>query len=83
MTDELNKDGKGGCGHRKSSDYDSTLVADPIDHLASTLTVPANATQCGWISVRVPQQVKAGKYTGIVTVKDGDKVLSELKIAIM
>lgn len=82
MTDELNKDGKGGCGHRKSSDYDSTLVADPIDHLASTLTVPANATQCGWISVRVPQQVKAGKYIGIVTVKDGDKVLSELKIAI-
>ena len=82
MTDELNKDGKGGCGHRKSSDYDSTLVADPIDHLASTLTVPANATQCGWISIRVPQQVKAGKYTGIVIVKEGDKVLSELKIAV-
>lgn len=82
MTDELNKDGKGGCGSRKSSDYDSTLVADPIDHLASTLTVPANATQCGWISIRVPQQVKAGKYTGIVTVKEGDKVLSELKIAV-
>ena len=74
MTDELNKDGKGGCGYRKSSDYDSTLVADPIDHIASTLTVPANATQGGWISVRVPQQVKAGK--------DGDKVLSELKLAV-
>lgn len=82
MTDELNKDGKGGCGYRKSSDYDSTLVADPIDHIASTLTVPANATQGGWISVRVPQQVKAGKYTGTVTVKDGDKVLSELKLAV-
>lgn len=81
MTDELNKDGKGGCGYRKSSDYDSTLVADPIDHIASTLTVPA-ATQGGWISVRVPQQVKAGKYTGTVTVKDGDKVLSELKLAV-
>ena len=40
------------------------------------MTVPANATQGGWISVRVPQQVKAGKYTGTVTVKDGDKVLS-------
>ena len=79
MTDELNKDGKGGCGYRKSSDYDSTLVAD---HIASTLTVPANATQGGWISVRVPQQVKAGKYTGTVTVKDGDKVLSELKLAV-
>lgn len=82
MTDELNKDRKGGCGYRKSSDYDSTLVADPIDHIASTLTVPANATQGGWISVRVPQQVKAGKYTGTVTVKDGDKVLSELKLAV-
>ena len=82
MTDELNKDGKGGCGYRKSSDHDSTLVADPIDHIASTLTVPANATQGGWISVRVPQQVKAGKYTGTVTVKDGDKVLSELKLAV-
>lgn len=82
MTDELNKDGKGGCGYRKSSDYDSTLVADPIDHIASTLKVPANATQGGWISVRVPQQVKAGKYTGTVTVKDGDKVLSELKLAV-
>ena len=82
MTDELNKDGKGGCGYRKSSDYDSTLVADPIDLIASTLTVPANATQGGWISVRVPQQVKAGKYTGTVTVKDGDKVLSELKLAV-
>ena len=82
MTDELNKDGKGGCGYRKSSDYDSTLVADPIDHIASTLTVPANATQGGWISVRVPQQVKAGNYTGTVTVKDGDKVLSELKLAV-
>ena len=82
MTDELTKDGKGGCGYRKSSDYDSTLVADPIDHIASTLTVPANATQGGWISVRVPQQVKAGKYTGTVTVKDGDKVLSELKLAV-
>lgn len=82
MTDELNKDGKGGCGYRKSSDDDSTLVADPIDHIASTLTVPANATQGGWISVRVPQQVKAGKYTGTVTVKDGDKVLSELKLAV-
>ena len=82
MTDELNKDGKGGCGYRKSSDYDSTLVADPIDHIASTLTVPAKATQGGWISVRVPQQVKAGKYTGTVTVKDGDKVLSELKLAV-
>lgn len=82
MTDELNKDGKGACGYRNSVDFDSTLVADPIDHLASTLMIPANTTQAGWISIRVPQQTNAGKYTGTVTVKDGEKVLSELKLTV-
>ncbi|WP_455673169.1 glycoside hydrolase domain-containing protein [Phocaeicola sp.] len=82
MTDELNKDGKGACGYRNSADYDSTLVADPIDHVTKSLMIPANATQAGWISISVPQQAKAGKYTGTVTVKDGDKVLSELKLAV-
>ena len=34
MTDELNKDGKGACGHRPNkADWDSTLVADVIDHI--------------------------------------------------
>lgn len=82
MTDELNKDGKGACGYRKSSDYDSTLVADPIDHLTKALILPANSTQGGWISIRVPQQTEAGKYTGTVTVKEGSTVLSELKLTI-
>lgn len=82
MTDELNKDGKGACGYRNNADYDSTLVADPIDHVASTLVVPARATQGGWISVRVPQQAKAGKYAGTVMVKNGDSVLSELKLVV-
>lgn len=82
MTDELNKDGKGGCGYRNNADFDSTLVADPIDHLTRELTIPAQTTQAGWISIRVPQQAKAGKYTGTVTVKNGDKVLSELKLAV-
>lgn len=82
MTDELNKDGKGACGYRNNADYDSTLVADPIDHVASTLVVPARATQGGWISVRVPQQAKAGKYVGTVMVKNGDSVLSELKLVV-
>lgn len=82
MTDELNKDGKGACGYRNSADFDSTLVADPIDHVASTLMVPARATQGGWISVRVPQQAKAGKYTGTVMVKNGESLLAELKLAV-
>lgn len=33
MTDELNKNGLGACGYRNSADFDSTLVADVLDHL--------------------------------------------------
>lgn len=80
ITDELNKDGLGACGYRNSADFDSTLVADVLDHLTPSLTLPANTTQGGWISIQVPQQAKAGKYTGTVTVKAGDTTLSELKL---
>lgn len=80
ITDELNKDGLGGCGYRNSADFDSTLVADPIDHITPSLTLPARTTQGGWLSIRVPQDAQAGNYTGTVTVKAGDRTLSELKI---
>lgn len=82
MTDELNKDGLGACGYRNSVDFDSTLVADVLDHLTPSLMILANSAQGGWISIRVPQQVKAGRYTGTVTVKNGDVALSELKLTI-
>ena len=82
ITDELNKDGLGACGYRNSADFDSTLVADVIDHITPSLTIPANSTQGSWISIRVPQQAKAGKYTGTVTVKAGDTTLSQLKLNI-
>ena len=80
MTDELNKDGLGACGYRNSADFDSTLVADVLDHLTPSLVIPANSAQGGWISVRVPQHAEAGKYTGTVTVRNGDTALSELKL---
>ena len=60
ITDELNKDGLGACGYRNSADFDSTLVADVIDHITPTLTLPANSTQGGWISVNIPQALKPG-----------------------
>lgn len=82
MTDELNKDGLGACGYRNSVDFDSTLVADVLDHLTPSLMIPANSAQGGWISIRVPQQAKAGKYTGMVTVKNGDAILSELNLTV-
>lgn len=80
MTDELNKDGLGACGYRNNADFDSTLVADPIDMITPQLAIAAHSTQGGWVSIRVPQQAQAGKYTGTLTVKDGDRILSVLKL---
>lgn len=83
MTDELNKDGKGGCGNRPdAAAFDSSLVADPIDHITKELSVPARATQGAWVRVWVPQQSLPGIYEGTVTVKDGDDVLGTLALKV-
>ena len=62
MTDELNKNGRGGCGYRPHLEFfDSTLVADPIDHLTRELQLEANTTQDCWVRVQVPQQARPGE----------------------
>lgn len=69
------------CGYRTASrDYDSTLIADPIDHLAKKLTLDAMTTRPIWVSVWVPEQATAGNYTGTLTVKNGTNVLGTLKL---
>ena len=83
MTDELNKDGKGACGYRNKADFDSTLVADVIDHLTPALDVKANTTQPVWVSVNVPREnIIKGMYRGTVTVKEDGKVLAELPLTV-
>lgn len=83
MTDELNKDGRGGCGARPNSTmFDSTLVADPIDHLTTELAVKPYTTQAGWIRIQVPRETEAGMYTGTVTVKNGGKIINELTLKV-
>lgn len=84
MTDELNKDGKGGCGRRpNSAEWDSTLVADVIDHVTPTLNIKANTTQPVWVSVKVPREnIIKGIYRGTVTVKEDGKVLAELPLTV-
>lgn len=83
MTDELNKDGNGGCGYRpNAAAYDSSLVADPIDHLTKELSLPARTTQGGWLRVWVPQDVPAGIYSGTVSILNGNKVLNTLNIKV-
>ena len=83
MTDGLNKDGKGTCGYRNSADFDSTLVADVIDHVTPALDIKANTTQPVWVSVKVPtENIIKGMYRGTVTIKEDGKVLAELPLTV-
>ena len=68
MTDELNKDGKGGCGHRPDpTAFDSTLVADVLNNEHLNLSVEAFTTKPVWLNISVPQNIKSGKYSGTLT----------------
>ena len=68
MTDELNKDGRGGCGHREDKAlWDSSMVADVL-YKAVLKEIKANTTQPLWVNVHVPNHIKAGVYKGTVTV---------------
>ena len=83
LTDELNKDKKGGCGYRPDHTvFDSSLVADPIDHITPFLKVEANSTQAIWIDCTVPSDISSGLYKGRVRIKNGGAVLSELDLTI-
>lgn len=69
MTDELNKDGKGGCGKRPfTTEWDSSLVADVLD-ITKQIEVKACTTQPIWLKIRIPSDIKAGIYKGHLTVR--------------
>lgn len=83
MTDELNKDGKSGCGHRPDkTKYDSTMVADILDIYKDNFSVPANSVQPVWLTVVVPADAKPGLYSGLLTLKTsaGKQVVLQLKL---
>ena len=68
MTDELNKDGSGGCGARENkAEWDSLMVADVLD-IVRVREVKARTTQPVWLNVWVPAEAKPGKYKGTLTV---------------
>ncbi|HXS55074.1 MAG TPA: glycoside hydrolase domain-containing protein [Hanamia sp.] len=67
------------CSQGPSSKYDSSLVSDPID-IVDQLPVEANTVQPLWLTVEVPSDIPAGKYSGTVTIQ-ADKKFS-LKIAV-
>lgn len=68
MTDELNKDGKGGCGNRANkAEWDSSLVADVID-INKVIDLKERTAQPVWVTVSVPRDAAPGLYRGEVTV---------------
>ena len=82
MTDELNKDGRGGCGQRPNkADWDSSVVADVL-YKHELKMIKANTTQPVWVQVWVPQTVKAGNYKGTLTVSGNGFSAQKLTIEI-
>lgn len=79
LTDGLNKQGSG-CGIAPANESDSSLSADGIDFIASK-KVDAYTTQPVWLSIAVPQNAAAGKYTGkLQVIADGKIQLLEYVI---
>lgn len=83
MTDELNKDGLGGCGERPDhSLFDSTLVADGIDHWAKSMKLEPYSTRPIWITLDLPRSAKPGTYRAMVTVRADGKILRSLPLTV-
>ncbi|MHA4843981.1 DUF4091 domain-containing protein [Flavitalea antarctica] len=79
MTDEF----KGGCGHRKSSDFDSSMVAEIINTELSTVTLTAKTVQPVWISLKVPANTSAGVYTGTITIEADKKYVLNISLRVI
>jgi len=75
MTDEFGE----GCDERTPEKYDSSLVEDPID-IIDKMPVQANTVQPVWLSVQVPGNIPAGKYSGTITINATKKY--DLKISL-
>jgi|WetSurMetagenome_2_1015567.scaffolds.fasta_scaffold42827_2 hypothetical protein len=75
MTDEFGE----GCGERKKTDYDSSLVEDPLD-IINKISVKPNTVQPIWLTVKVPGDIPAGKYYGTITINAEKKF--DLKISL-
>jgi hypothetical protein len=79
MTDEF----KGGCGYRKSRDFDSSMVADIINTEISTVQLTANTVQPVWISINVPSKSAAGLYSGTITIEADKKYVLNITLNVI
>lgn len=82
LTDELNKDGKGGCGYRPDKTrFDSSLVADRIEPVRS-MRYEAKTVQPVWITFDVPRDAAPGLYRGTVSIRHDDRICRVLPYSI-
>ncbi len=82
MTDELNKDGRGGCGHRPDkAAWDSSIVADVLD-IRKTRNLEPCSVQPVWFRINIPDDAVPGIYRGTVTVKGDDMKPEKLDLKI-
>lgn len=82
MTDELNRDGSGGCGYRAKADFDSSYVADPIDCRPGYRHMDENSVQPIWVTVDVPRDIPAGVYAGVLEVWNGSARCAALPLSL-
>lgn len=83
MTDELNKDKNGACGNRPDpTQFDSSLVADPIDHHLKSINVNKMNSQSIWLSCDVPVETKPGLYQGELIIKNINEIIGRLSLDI-
>lgn len=72
-----------GCGEwAKEPERDSVVVADCIDHLASSVAMESQNTQGIWVTCPIPASVKPGTYTGKLVVKADGKVVGKLSLTV-
>ena len=78
MTDEFGR----GCDTRKTTEYDSSLVEDPID-IVNLIPVKPNSVQPVWISIQVPGDIPSGQYKGTLTVNASKKFTMKIVLNVL
>ncbi|MGL5681970.1 MAG: glycoside hydrolase domain-containing protein [Marinifilaceae bacterium] len=82
MTDELNKDGRGGCGHRPDRRvWDSSIVADILDN-NDVWELKARSVQPVWVTIDVPSNAKPGTYNTVLTLNSSNAKPMKLHMAV-
>ena len=82
MTDELNKDKRGTCGHRPDhSVFDSSLVADILD-VKVRQDIKARNTRPIWFNIWIPADAESGLYKAKVSFRGEKCVFPALELEV-